>query len=47
MPVVKHQKQDKPTLLEVVLRMHGDFRRRFEPIGVTPLQVGVMLYLQW
>ena len=25
--------------------MHGDFRRRLEPIGVTPLQAGVMLYL--
>jgi DNA-binding MarR family transcriptional regulator len=42
---VKHESQDKPSLLEVVLRMHGDYRRRLEPIGVTPLQAGVMLYL--
>ena len=42
---VEHKDQDERTLLEVVLRMHGDFRRRLEPIGVTPLQAGVMLYL--
>ncbi len=46
MPGVEHTDQDKRTLLEVVLRVHGDFRRRLEPIGVTPLQAGVMLYLQ-
>ena len=45
MPGVQHTDQDEPTLLEVVLRVHGDFRRRLEPIGVTPLQAGVMLYL--
>jgi DNA-binding MarR family transcriptional regulator len=33
------------TLLEVVLRLHGDFRRSLEPIRVTPLQAGLMLYL--
>ena len=33
------------TFLEVVLRLHGDFRRRLEPIRVTPLQAGLMLYL--
>ena len=46
MPGVEHPDQDKRTLLEVVLRMQGDFRRRLEPIGVTPLQAGVMFYLQ-
>ena len=46
MPGVKHQDQDKPTLLEVVLRVQGDFRRRLAPIRVTPLQAGVILYLQ-
>jgi DNA-binding MarR family transcriptional regulator len=46
MPGVKHESQDKPTLLEVVLQVQGDFRRRLEPIGVTPLQAGVMRYLQ-
>ena len=45
MPGVKHESQDQPTLLEVVLRMHGDYRPRLEPIGVTPLQAGVRLYL--
>ena len=46
MPGDKDESQHTPTLLEVVLRMHGEFRRRLEPIGVTPLQAGVMLYLQ-
>ena len=35
----------QPTLLEMVLRVQGDFRRRLAPISVTPLQAGVMLYL--
>ena len=46
MPGVKHKEQDKPTLLEVVLRVHRDFRSRLAPIAVTPLQAGVILYLQ-
>ena len=46
MPGDKEESQDKPTLLEVVLRVHGDFRRRLGPLRVTPLQAGVMLYLQ-
>jgi DNA-binding MarR family transcriptional regulator len=33
------------TPLELVLRLHGEFRRRLAPLGVTPLQAGVMLYL--
>ena len=45
MPGVEHKGQDEPTLLEVVLRVHGDFRRRLAPIGVTPLRAGVILYL--
>ena len=45
MPGVEHANQDEPTLLEVVLRVHGDFRRRLAPLHVTPLQAGVMLYL--
>ena len=45
MPGDKDESQHTPTLLEVVLRMHGEFRRRLEPIGVTPLQAGVMLFL--
>ena len=33
------------TLLEVVLQLHGEFRRKLEPIRVTPVQAGVLLYL--
>ena len=39
------QRHDKLTLLEVVLRLHGEFRRRLEPLRVTVLQAGVILYL--
>ena len=46
MPGVQHKDQDKPTLLEVVLRVQGDFRRRLAPLQVTSLQAGVMLYLK-
>src|SRR5512140_1664817 len=34
------------TLLEQVLQLHGEFRRSLDPIRVTPLQAGVILYLQ-
>ena len=46
MPGVKHNGRDKLTLLELMLRLHGDFRRRLATLRVTPLQAGVMLYLQ-
>lgn len=39
------QKEPSPTMLELVLWLHGEFRRRLEPFRVTPLQAGVMLYL--
>ena len=45
MPGIEHKDHDELTLLEVMLRSHGDFRRRLEPIGVTPLQTGAILYL--
>jgi len=32
-------------LLELVLRLEGDIRRHLEPIHVTPLQAGVLLFL--
>jgi DNA-binding MarR family transcriptional regulator len=35
-----------PTLLELVLRLHGDFRRSLEPLHVTPLQAGMLLFLR-
>jgi hypothetical protein len=41
----KGQKETDSTLLELVLQLHGDFRRRLEPIRVTPLQAGVLLFL--
>jgi DNA-binding MarR family transcriptional regulator len=43
---VEHNGHEKLTLLELVLQLHGDFRRSLEPIRVTPLQAGVLLYLQ-
>lgn len=36
----------EPTLLEEMLRLHGDFRARLAPLRVTPLQAGVLLFLQ-
>lgn len=36
---------EKLTLLERVLRVQGEFRRHLEPIRVTPLQAGVILFL--
>ena len=37
---------EEPTQLERVLWLHGQFRRSLEPLGVTPLQAGVLLYLR-
>ena len=45
MPRVKPQGQVTPTRLELMLQLHGDFRRILEPIRVTPLQAGVLLFL--
>jgi len=41
----KHNNREKLTLLELVLQVHGEFRKCLEPIHVTPLQAGVILYL--
>jgi DNA-binding MarR family transcriptional regulator len=43
---VEYNVHEELTLLELVLQLHGEFRRRLEPIRVTPLQAGVLLYLQ-
>jgi len=43
---VEHNGREKLTLLELVLRVQGEFRRSLEPIRVTPLQAGMLLYLQ-
>jgi DNA-binding MarR family transcriptional regulator len=42
----RKQKETGPTLLELVLQLDGDFRRSLQPIGVTPLQAGVILFLR-
>ena len=34
------------TLLEAVLRVQGELRRALAPIGVMPLQAGVLCYLR-
>ncbi len=43
---VEHNDQEALTLLELVLQLHGEFRRSLEPIRVTPLQAGVLLFLR-
>jgi DNA-binding MarR family transcriptional regulator len=43
---VKHNGHEELTLLELVLQLHGDFRRSLEPIRVTTLQAGVILFLR-
>ena len=43
---VKHKGHEALTLLELVLQLHGEFRRSLEPIRVTPLQAGVLLFLR-
>lgn len=41
----KNYKKSDPTFLEQVLRLQGDLRKSLKPIGVTPLQAGVLCYL--
>jgi DNA-binding MarR family transcriptional regulator len=33
------------TLLEVVVQLHGDLRKILEPLRVTPLQAGTLLFV--
>ena len=42
---VERNGNEKLTLLELALQLEGDIRRRLEPIRVTPLQAGVLLFL--
>lgn len=35
----------KPSTLETVLRLEGLFRHRLHPLGVSPLQASMLLYL--
>jgi hypothetical protein len=41
-----HKDREELTLLELVLQLHGTFRVSLEPIRVTPLQAGVLLFLR-
>jgi DNA-binding MarR family transcriptional regulator len=43
---VEHNVHKELTLLELVLQLHGEFRRSLEPTRVTPLQAGVILFLR-
>ena len=40
-----HHEPNEPTPLERGLWLHGQYRRRLEPLGVTPLRAGVLLFL--
>ena len=42
---VKNGHENMPTL-ERVLQLHGQFRRSLEPLRVTPLQAGVLLFFR-
>lgn len=43
---VEHNGHEALPLLELVLQLHGEFRRSLEPFRVTLLQAGVSLYLR-
>ena len=43
---VERTRSEELTLLESVLRVQGEFRRSLEPLQVTPLQAGVILFLR-
>ena len=43
---VEYNFHEQLTLLERVLRLHGEFRKSLEPISLTPLQAGMLLFLQ-
>jgi len=41
----RNDSAEKLTLLELVLRVQGEFRRSLDPIRVTPFQAGVLFFL--
>ena len=43
---IEHNGYEELTLLELVLQLHGEFRRILEPIRVTPLQADVLLFIR-
>src|SRR5215208_2761059 len=44
--VPKENGRAKPTFLEHVLQLQGDSRTRLLPLNITPMQAGVLFYLQ-
>jgi DNA-binding MarR family transcriptional regulator len=38
-------KTSRPSTLETVLRLHGFFHHRLQSLGVSPIQAGMLLYL--
>lgn len=42
---MKRKGFERPTFLEVVLQVQGGLRKTLEPLRVTPLQAGVLLFL--
>lgn len=42
---VEHDGYEELTQLELVLQLHVEFRRSLEPIRLTPLQAGALLFL--
>ena len=38
-------KTGRPSSLETVLRLQGFFRHRLQPLGVSPIQASMLLYL--
>ena len=45
MQSVENTNKNDLSLLELVLQLSGDFRQRLEPIHVTLLQAGLLLFL--
>lgn len=41
---MKRKGPEASTLLEVMLQVHGELRKTLNPIHVTPLQAGVLLF---
>jgi DNA-binding MarR family transcriptional regulator len=39
------KRKDKRSTLETVLRLQGLFRHRLQPLGLSPLQASMLLYL--
>jgi DNA-binding MarR family transcriptional regulator len=40
-----HGNNSRPSTLETVLRLQGFFRHRLQPLGVSPIQASMLLYV--